>query len=347
MRFPTAAVGGFLLALSTCTSQTITEKEPIFRTDNGASVYNTPASGGTIQIKLGSNLSVFHDPIEESPPVSEVEVDLSKLYNLESDSIEIDLGEGAIQFVRDRTVDLHTGSNRRRKLRRVEEVTIKEDSVEDVVECFLDGTCSQEHYDYLPPNGVFDEGDPTQKFQYFEGKALFQQAEATVYVKSMVHPKGLGKYLSGIIVTKRYEYIFRLDPKSNKTFLTQLDPETFPGMPKPIRPEDVEDLDDVVEIGGRRTTMRQEMIKEQEEIGRLLEAEKERKRRLGGERSLQTDDGSVLDIMVCIVLTQAGLSCFLLMSAVWLTSFPTTLHCTGRLYKVCNVRIEQPSLSLR
>jgi hypothetical protein len=57
----------------------------------------------------------------------------------------------------------------------------------------------------------------------------------------------------------------------------------------------------VVEIGGRRTTMRQEMIKEQEEIGRLLEAEKERKRRLGGERSLQTDDGSVLDIMVCIL----------------------------------------------
>jgi hypothetical protein len=298
MKFLTAAIAIFIIGAS---AELVTEREPIFHTANGASVFNTPVSGGTIQIKPASTTTLFHaNPNfeQDAPPVSEVEVDLSNLFSLESDTIEIDLGDGTMQFVRDRPyatdVNISDSIRRRRKLRRVQEIA--EDRLEDVVECFLDGSCSDQHYDYLPPNGAFDEGDPSQKFQYFEGKALFQQAEATVYV---VHPSGAGKYLSGIIITQRYEYIFRGDPVTGKTFLTQLDPELFPSMPSPVRIEDIDDLDEVVqEVNGRKKTMRQLMKEEEEEVERLLKAEEKRKRRLGADRKLQTDDGTVLDIMV-------------------------------------------------
>lgn len=312
MKLFTALLASLFIGAS---AEVITSKEPIFHTASGASVYNTPVSGGTIQVKpASSTTAVFpnDDPNieEDAPPVSEVEVDLSNLFTLESDTIEIDLGEGTMQFVRDRGIDPHAGgdsSTRRRKLRRVQEV--KEDKLQDVVECFLDGSsstsCSQNHYDYLPPNSAFDENDPSQKFEYFEGKALFQQAEATVYVKRMVHPSGASNYLSGIIVTQRYEYIFRGDPVTGKTFLTQLDPQLFPSMPPPVRMEDVEDLDEVIVQGnGRKKTLRQLIVEEEEEVERLVMAEEKRKRRLGADsssRNLQTDDGTVLDIMVSLL----------------------------------------------
>ena len=316
MKFRSAALVGILFA-STTHATTITEQQPVFHTDNGSAVYNTPPSGGTIQVIHGTSLNkVFHDVVpdndeEEEATVSEAEVDLSKLFSLESDTIEIDLGSGGIQFVRDRNLDQthndHGTNRRRRKLRRVQEM--KEDSVEDVVECFIDGTCTNEHYDYLPPNSVFGETDPTQKFQYFEGKATYQEAEATVYVKSLIHPGGNNKYLSGIIITSRYEYIFRGDPSTGKTFMTQLDPEMFPSMPPPFDREEEEDFDDPVDVGGGRMRTKRELFMEEKSMfDGLLEAEKKRKKRLGnkdssssgggGGRGLQTDDGTVLDVLV-------------------------------------------------
>ena len=303
------AIAGFLLrAAAVANAQTITEKQPLFHTSSGASVYNTPISGGLIQLLDGS-IKVFNadsdQDVEDDLPVSEVEVDISKLISLNGDIIDIDLGEGPIQFLRDDRTTHGDGTatrTRRRKLRRVQEYTpeVKMDKLEDILECQLDGTCN-DNSDYLPPNGIFDPEDPSQKFQYFEGKALFQQAEATVYVKSMIHPGGVEgedgiRYLSGIILTQRYEYIFRGDPQTGKTFLVQLDPETFPSMPPPINPEDEIDAE-MDEESARK--LKAELRQEDGQLTKMVEADRKRKRRLGEQgRNLQNDNGSVLDIMV-------------------------------------------------
>ena len=179
---------------------------------------------------------------------------------------------------------------------------IAQDSVEDIVECFLSNTCSNQHTDVLPPNDFFDEDDPAQTFQYFEGKALFQNHEATAYVKRMIHPNTGSAYLSGILLTERYEYVFRGDPVTGKTFLTQLDPDKFPGMPDPIDPRDEEEMEEEIVMGGRRRSRRELFEEEIEDMERYKMEDIKRKRRLGGEhqlqRELQTDDGTVLDIMV-------------------------------------------------
>ena len=314
MKFLTSAIAGFLYTSSSVIAQSISEKEPIFHTATGSAVYNTPSSGGTIQIKVASSIPVFHDvdlpdsdDEEQATIVSESEVDLSQLSNLESDIIEIDLGEGLIQFVRDHRTNTNVdptnaSSTNRRKLRRIQEIA--QDSVEDIVECFLSNTCTNQNTDILPPNGFFDEKDPTQTFQYFEGKAIFQNHEASAYVKRLIHPNTGSAYLSGILVTERYEYVFRGDPVTGKTFMTQLDPDKFPGMPDPIDPREEEEMEEEIMAGGTRKTRRELLDEEAKEVERLKEEEMKRKRRLGGDqqqRELQTDDGSVLDIMVSIL----------------------------------------------
>ena len=313
--------------------------EPLFHLSSGAAVFNTPSSGGVIQIKLPSFAATpvtqnvengtaknENDVLQDNNIGVEVEVDLTRMNDLTSDSIEIDLGEGKgpMTFVRDH-YDVHGDSNftnnndgisgtngrrRGRKLRRIQELLlqqpdpevapdIKMDSIADVVDPYS----LSYHTDYLPPNSYFPPDDPSQKFQYFEGRGVFQEAEATLYVKSLVHPTIPGvKYLSGIIVTNRYEYVFRGDPVTGRTFLTQMDPATFPEMPPPVKPE--EDMDAngdftsniQVELNGRR-------LKLQEEFARQIEEEVEKDQQLERKGSVrrrraQTDDGSVLDIMV-------------------------------------------------
>ena len=92
MKFRSAALVGILF-VSTTHATTITEQQPVFHTDNGSAVYNTPPSGGTIQVIHGTSLNkVFHDVVpdndeEEEVTVSEAEVDLSKLFSLESDHL--------------------------------------------------------------------------------------------------------------------------------------------------------------------------------------------------------------------------------------------------------------------
>jgi hypothetical protein len=78
-----------------------------------------------------------------------------------------------------------------------------------------------------------------------------EPTEATAYIKRLVYPGSSttsATYLSGIIQTSNYDYVFHGDESSGKTYVTKQDPSAYPDMPEPLRPDNPDvDVDDTVD----------------------------------------------------------------------------------------------------
>lgn len=148
-----------------------------------------------------------------------------------------------------------------------------------------------------------------------------EPTEATAYIKRLVYPGSSttsATYLSGIIQTSNYDYVFHGDESSGKTYVTKQDPSAYPDMPEPLRPDNPEvDVDDTVDeydgsglppassAGGGRTKRKERNLRSggsnnnpfEERIKLQVDGylEKERRRQ---RRRMQSDDGSVIDILV-------------------------------------------------
>ena len=289
-------------------------------------------------------------------------VDISTLSDLTKDIITIELGStfdglgDTIEFRRDVEYDeaveqLLQGSadvinnmrrrgKRRRRHRRA--LDIAQDSLCNTLysssglsECEIS---IEPGIDYLAPNAYFEPDHPSQKFEYFEGSALYNipdpnspetstiTAEASLYVRKMTHPTLEGKqYISGTLTTGTYDYEFYGDMETGQTIMKIVDPAKTPNMPQPLVPPEDEDEDEdeyyessssssygldgeEIKVDGRRRRRMEVGDDDAEEEDEQFESFKDQvnrqvqhhleKERLKQRRRMQNDDGSVIDVLV-------------------------------------------------
>ena len=129
------------------------------------------------------------------------------------------------------------------------------------------------------------------------------------YVKRLAFPDGR-PYLSGLVRTPRHDYFLRGDAATGATLVRRDDPATYPKTPPPLAPPDDGPADEdpastedgAADAGEQRRRRRRTVTAGDPGEARLrqraavrVEEELERRARA---RRLQTDNGTVIDVMV-------------------------------------------------
>lgn len=325
-----------------------------------ASATTTTTSGSTSSNEAGEEEEDYGNG--EGFDVATYAVDISTLSDLTKDFITIELGstfdglDDAIEFRREVEYDeaveqqlllqdqgssdnnnnnnMRRRGRRRRRHRRA--LDIAQDSLCDTLD--LSDGCEisiEPGIDYLPPNAYFEPFHASQKFEYFEGSALYKipdpnsptsstiTAEASLYVRKMTHPTLENKqYISGTLTTGKYDYEFYGDMETGETIMKIVDPEKTPNMPQPLVPPEEDDHDEneyyesssygEMQVDGRRrmeggddAVVDEEFESFKDQVNRQVQHHLE-KERLKQRRRMQSDDGSVIDVLVSCILMVMG-----------------------------------------